>query len=58
MWVKAVSYRNMIPDPGFFLECLRGAWLELLAAADAIKLPALSNATPKVAKQAPAGQMP
>ena len=58
MWVTAVSCRNMIPDPGFFLERLRAARLELLAAVDAIKLPALSNATPKVAKQAPAGQMP
>ena len=59
MWVTAVSCRSMIPDPGFFLECLRGAWLELLTAADAIKLPALSNAMPKVARQAQAGrQMP
>ena len=46
----------MIADPGFFLECLRAAWLELLAAVDAIKLPALPNATPKVAKNAPAGK--
>ena len=46
----------MIPNPGFFLERLRGAWLELLATVDTIKLPALPNATPKVAKNAPAGK--
>jgi WS/DGAT/MGAT family acyltransferase len=48
MWVSAVSCRNMVPDPGFFLECLRGAWLELLAAADALKAPVTQTASPKV----------
>lgn len=43
MWVSAVSCRNMVPDPGFFLECLRGAWLELLAAADALGAPVTST---------------
>ena len=46
MWVSAVSCRNMVPDPGFFLECLRGAWLELLAAADAIEVPAPAVVAP------------
>lgn len=39
MWVSMVSCRDMIPDPGFFLECMRGAWEELLAAADALPSP-------------------
>lgn len=33
MWVSMVSCRDMLPDPGFFLDCMRGAWEELLAAA-------------------------
>jgi WS/DGAT/MGAT family acyltransferase len=39
MWVSMVSCRNMIPDPGFFLQCMRDAWEELLAAADALADP-------------------
>jgi WS/DGAT/MGAT family acyltransferase len=39
MWVSMVSCRTMVPDPGFFLECMRGAWEELLAAADALPDP-------------------
>jgi hypothetical protein len=33
MWVSMVSCRRMVPDPGVMLECMRGAWEELLAAA-------------------------
>jgi WS/DGAT/MGAT family acyltransferase len=33
MWVSMVSCRSMVPDPGVMLECMRGAWEELLAAA-------------------------
>ena len=33
MWVSMVSCRNMVPDPGVFLACMREAWEELLAAA-------------------------
>ncbi|MBK9623183.1 MAG: wax ester/triacylglycerol synthase family O-acyltransferase [Rhodocyclaceae bacterium] len=47
MWVSAVSCRNMMPDPGFFLECLRGAWLELLAAADALDTSVAPSGQPK-----------
>ncbi len=36
MWVSAVSCRSMMPDPEFFISCMRDAWLELLAAADAL----------------------
>ena len=49
MWVSMVSCREMMPDPGYFLECMRGSWEELLAAADA--LPPLA---PQAAHQAPA----
>ena len=34
MWVCAVSCREMMPDPGFFADCLRGAFAELVAAVD------------------------
>jgi hypothetical protein len=40
MWVSMVSCREMMPDPGYFLECMRGSWEELLAAADALPDPA------------------
>ena len=40
MWVSMVSCRSMVPDPGHMLECMRGAWEELLAAADALPDPA------------------
>jgi diacylglycerol O-acyltransferase len=36
MWVSMVSCREMLPDPGAFLECMRATWEELLAAADAL----------------------
>ncbi len=36
MWVSMVSCRSMVPDPGTMLACMREAWEELLAAADAL----------------------
>ncbi len=36
MWVSVVSCRNMLPDPAFFTQCLKAAWEEILAAADAL----------------------
>ena len=36
MWVSMVSCRSMVPDPGVMLDCMREAWEELLAAADAL----------------------
>jgi WS/DGAT/MGAT family acyltransferase len=39
MWVGIVSCRSMVPDPGVMLDCARGAWEELLAAADALPDP-------------------
>ena len=46
MWVCAVSCRDMMPDPGFFAECLRGAFHDLVVAADA--LPAAGHAVQAV----------
>ena len=46
MWVSMVSCRSMVPDPGHMLECMRGAWEELLAAADALPDPAAETAEP------------
>ena len=43
MWLSMVSCREMVPDPGFFIECMQAAWDELLAAADA--LPAVADET-------------
>ena len=36
LWVCAVSCRQMMPDPAFFAACLREAFAELVAAADAL----------------------
>ena len=47
MWVSIVSCRKMLPDSGFFLDCMRNAWLELLAAADALPAPAVKAAAAK-----------
>ena len=37
MWVCAVSCRDMMPDPGFFADCLRAAFDDLVAAAAALR---------------------
>ena len=37
MWVAAVGCRNILPDPGFFVQCMREEWEDLLAGADALK---------------------
>ena len=45
MWICAVSCREMLPDPGYFAECLRNAFAALKAAAArdaAAKEPAMS----------------
>jgi WS/DGAT/MGAT family acyltransferase len=52
MWVSMVSCRSMLPDPGVFLECMRAAWEELLAAADA--LPEPGAAQPSAGRRGPA----
>jgi WS/DGAT/MGAT family acyltransferase len=34
MWICAVSCREMMPDPAFYAECLRGSFAELQTAAE------------------------
>ena len=36
MWVCSVACREMLPDPGFFADCMREAFSELVAAANAL----------------------
>jgi WS/DGAT/MGAT family acyltransferase len=36
LWICAVACRDMMPDPGFFADCLRSSFGELVAAADAL----------------------
>jgi diacylglycerol O-acyltransferase len=50
MWVCAVACREMIPDPGVFADCMREAFAELVAAADA------RAAAPRAAGGTPAGK--
>ncbi len=35
LWISAVACRNMMPDPGFYADCLRASFLDLIAAIDA-----------------------
>ena len=51
MWLSAVSCREMLPDPAFFTACMKEAWDELLAAADALPMPEQGKA-PAVKKAA------
>jgi hypothetical protein len=34
LWMCAVACRDMMPDPGFFADCLRSSFAELVAAAE------------------------
>jgi WS/DGAT/MGAT family acyltransferase len=60
MWVCAAACREMMPDPGVFADCMRHAFRELVAAADA--LPARAGeqrskiATPGEVAAAPPGR--
>lgn len=35
LWISAVACRNMMPDPGFYADCLRASFIDLIGAADA-----------------------
>jgi len=54
MWVCAVSCRDMLPDPGFFAECMHASFNELREAASRMVVPALPapEAAAPVAKKA------
>jgi len=49
MWISAVACRNMLPDPAFYVQCLRESFDELVAAAT--RLP--SSRPAKAARVAP-----
>jgi WS/DGAT/MGAT family acyltransferase len=49
VWVSMVSCRDMVPDPAVMLACMRDAWEELLAAADA--LPPVGSPPPAAPKR-------
>jgi diacylglycerol O-acyltransferase len=65
MWVCSVACREMMPDPGFFADCMSEAFAELVAAADALPEPSVAapsgrtrrsaNRTKKKAKPAKSG---
>jgi WS/DGAT/MGAT family acyltransferase len=44
MWVCSVSCREMLPDPGVYAACMREAFAELVAAADALHAGAAEGA--------------
>jgi len=54
MWVSMVSCRRMLPDSGFMLSCMEGAWKELLRASGALPRgeDAVLTATARVARKA------
>jgi WS/DGAT/MGAT family acyltransferase len=53
MWLSMVSCRQMVPDPAFFVACMKESWEELLAAADALPSPE-AKAEPVPAPKKPA----
>jgi WS/DGAT/MGAT family acyltransferase len=56
MWISAVACRNMMPDPGFYADCLRESFESLMSAVDA--LPATAGRAPakKTAARRPSGR--
>jgi hypothetical protein len=48
LWMCAVACRDMVPDPGFFADCLRASFADLVAAAE--------KASAKAADPAAAGK--
>lgn len=57
LWLTMVSCRQMVPDPGTFLECMRESWDELLSAADALPDSA-SPASPPPGKRSRSSRAP
>ena len=58
LWISAVACRNMLPDPGFYADCLRASFEELMAAIEALPEQAKSRVIagkPASAKRATPG---
>ena len=47
MWICATACREMMPDPGFYAQCLRESFDELVAAAGGLPEPAKGSAKAK-----------
>jgi diacylglycerol O-acyltransferase len=59
MWISAVACRNMMPDPGFYADCLRASYEELMTAIEALPAPLKAGAAARGAKsRAPARPAP
>jgi WS/DGAT/MGAT family acyltransferase len=61
LWISAVACRNMLPDPGFYADCLRESFEELIAAIEALPEHAKSrviSAKPSAATRALSGRAP
>jgi WS/DGAT/MGAT family acyltransferase len=61
LWISAVACRNMLPDPGFYADCLRASFEELIAAIEALPEHAKSrviSAKPSAATRALSGRAP
>jgi len=48
LWISAVGCRNMVPDPGFFADCLRHSFNDLLEAAKFISAVRTAGSTSNV----------
>jgi diacylglycerol O-acyltransferase len=46
LWISAVACRNMLPDPGFYADCLRASFEDLMAAIEALPEHAKSRVVP------------
>ena len=46
LWISAVACRNMMPDPEYFIECLRQSFSDLLEAAKFISAVRAASASP------------
>ncbi|MBF7729925.1 wax ester/triacylglycerol synthase family O-acyltransferase [Pseudomonas sp. N040] len=46
LWISLVACRNMLPDPGFFTDCLRHSFNDLLEAAKSISAVRAAAASP------------
>jgi diacylglycerol O-acyltransferase / wax synthase len=58
LWISAVACRNMLPDPGFYADCLRASFEELMAVIEALPEHAKTHVIarkPAVAKRATPG---
>jgi diacylglycerol O-acyltransferase len=60
LWISAVACRNMMPDPGFYADCLRASFEALMAAIEALpeRAAARAVAQPASRKRAPARRAP